>query len=88
MQENITSVTSMSFICTVQYIYICGYGFSFNRHLKMGSCWFSGIFHYRKDKQLCGYLFSIKEVLSFPLIPSLTNNSKVKCPNDKIQLGI
>jgi len=48
----------------------------------------SGIFHYRKDKQLYGYLFSIKEVLSFPLTTPVTNNSKDKCPNDKNQLGI
>jgi len=27
--------------------------------LKMGSRWFSGIFHYRKYKQLYGHLFSI-----------------------------
>jgi len=54
----------------------------------MGFRRFSGIFHYRKDEQLYGYLFSIKEVLTFPLIPPVTNNSKDMCPNDKNQLGI
>jgi len=33
--------------------------------LKMGSRFISGIFHYRKDKQLYGYLVNIKEVLIF-----------------------
>jgi len=47
-----------------------------------------GNFHYRKDKELYVYLFSIKEVLSFPLIPPLTDISKDKCPNDKNQFGI
>jgi len=55
---------------------------------EMGSRWFSGVFHYRKDQQLYGYLFSIKEVLSFPLIPPVTNISKDQCSNDKHQFGI
>jgi len=52
---------------------------NFKPFLKMGFCLFSVIFHYRKDKQLYGYLLSINEVLSFPLIPPVTNNSKLKC---------
>jgi len=45
-------------------------------------------FYYRKGKQLYGYFVNMKEVLSFPVIPPMSNNSKDKCPNDKNQFGI
>jgi len=53
--------------------------------LKMGSADFRVFFTIEKT-QLYGYLFSIKKVVSFPLIPPVANYSKDKCPNDKNQL--
>jgi len=44
------------------------------------------VFFTIEKTQFYGYLFSIMEVLSFPIIPPVTNNSKDKFPNDKISL--
>jgi len=47
-----------------------------------------GYFSLSKRQQLYGYLSDIKEVLNFPLIPTMTNNSKDKWQNNKNQCGI
>jgi len=52
----------------------------------MSSRCFSGFFHYRKNKQRYGYLFSIKEVLSFPIITTRDKQLEDKCPNDPVRL--
>jgi len=50
--------------------------------LKMGSQVFFTI------EKTNSFMAIYSSVLSFPLIPPLTNNSKDKYPNDKNQLGI
>jgi len=51
-----------------------------NRNPEIFKDWFLlifGYFNYQKDKQLDGYFVSIKEVLSFPLIPPMTTTQTI-----------